>query len=69
MKKLESFKTWIGIGATIIGITGLAQFITPENFEKLVNAIFTIAGILVTVYGNYKSHQKIEELGGYKRTS
>ena len=64
--KLKGYRVWIGIGAMIIGATGLANYITPDDFEKLVSLIFEIAGMLIAVYGNIKAHQKIKELGGYK---
>ena len=66
MNKLQGYRVWIGIASTIIGVTGLAQFITPAQFTEVADLIFKLFGILMMVYGNIKSHQKIEELGGYK---
>ena len=62
MNILEGYKTWIGIAVTIIGLTGLAKFITPEQFQTAVNEIADVVGIALTVYGNYQAHKKIKEL-------
>jgi len=52
MKKLlEGKKTFIGIAIAVLGMTGAAAFISPDESEALFNAIFQIVGIAVAVYG------------------
>jgi len=50
-KVLAGRKTFIGIAITVIGMTGLAAFITPVEFEVLVNSIIEIVGVVIAVYG------------------
>ena len=62
MNFLDGKRTWIGIAITIIGTTGLAKFITPEQFQALANGILDVIGIAISIYGNYLAHKKIQEL-------
>lgn len=66
MKKFEGLRVWIGLAATVIGMTGLANYITPVQFQTLADLLLQVAGILVAVYGNIKAHQEINKLGGYR---
>lgn len=53
MFKLKGKKTYIGIAVMVVGFTGLAQFITPDEIETVTNAVIAIAGVVTAVYGRY----------------
>lgn len=59
---LEGYKTYIGIAITILGSVGLGYLVTPSQLGDLVDSILKIAGIVISVYGNYKAHQTITTL-------
>jgi hypothetical protein len=59
---LEGYKTWSGIALIIIGYLDLSKYVAPEQIEGITQALFVIVGIAFSIYGNYKSHQKIKEL-------
>lgn len=59
---LEGKKTWIGIIITVLGYLGLGQLISADQVGTLIDLGVQLVGIVVTVYGNYKAHQKIKNL-------
>lgn len=59
---LNGYKTYIGLALTILGVCGLGYLITPSQAGDLVDSVLKIVGIVLSVYGNYKAHQKIETL-------
>jgi len=61
-KFLEGYKTWSGIILTIVGLIGLPSWISEGQLSSLLESLFVILGILVSVYGNYKSHKQIGSL-------
>ncbi len=62
MEILQGYKTWIGLVMTILGFVGVFKFVTQEQVAQLFDLIFQIAGLVVAIYGNHKSHQRIGEL-------
>jgi len=48
---LKGKKTFIGIAVTVIGMTGLAAYITPVEFELLINSVLEVVGVVLAVYG------------------
>lgn len=50
-KILEGKKTYIGIIIAVIGMTSLTQYISPEEMETTMKAIFELVGITLAVYG------------------
>lgn len=48
---LEGKKTYIGIVVTIVGMTGLARFISDGEVTTVLNSIFEVVGVVVAVYG------------------
>lgn len=68
LKSIEGARTYIGIIVTILGTIGIAEKVGgTEQLNGLVDAIFQVIGIVLSLYGNYKSHQKIEVLGSQVR--
>ncbi len=59
---LQGYRTDIGIVITILGMTGVAKIVTTEQMSQLADLIIQIIGIMVTIYGSYKAHQKIKEI-------
>ena len=59
---LEGKKTWIGLIITVIGMTGASQYVTGDQLADILDKFFSIAGIVMAVYGNWHAHQKIETL-------
>jgi hypothetical protein len=55
MKILEGKKTFIGLGVLLIGALGLANIISPEEWEKGVNLILELVGLVIAVYGRIKA--------------
>lgn len=61
-KFMEGYKTWTGILITILGMFGVGYLVNADQLGSVINAVVQIVGVVVTVYGNYKAHQKISEL-------
>lgn len=61
---LQGYKTWIGLVITILGAIGVFAKLglTEDEVAKIIDAIVQLAGLILVAYGNYKSHQKINEL-------
>ncbi len=59
---LDGKRTWIGLAITVAGIFGLSKYISSEELTNILNVIFTLLGLIVTAYGNYKAQSKITEL-------
>lgn len=65
---MEGYKTYAGIIITILGAIGIADKLGgTEQLSSLVDGIFQVIGIVLAIYGNIKSHQKIETLGSQVR--
>lgn len=61
---MEGYRTYAGIIITILGTIGIAEkFGGTEQLTNFVDAVFQLAGIVLSIYGNYKAHKKIEVLG------
>jgi len=56
---MNGYKTYIGIIVTIVGATGLAKYITPEQLTTILNNVFEIVGIVVTIVGAIHKDIKI----------
>lgn len=59
---LEGYKTWAGIIISILGTLGIGNIIGSENLSGIINGIVSLIGFVLAAYGNYKSHQKINNL-------
>lgn len=59
---LDGKRTWIGLAITLAGVFGLSKYISSEELTNILNAVFTLAGLIVASYGNYKAQRKITEL-------
>lgn len=57
-------KTYIGIVVTIIGMTGAAKYVTPEQITSLLSGILDIAGIVITIIGAVHKDIKLEDAQG-----
>jgi len=66
---LEGRKTWIGLVLIVLGFVGLPEITSEAQLNQLIELTSQLAGILIAIYGNYKSHKKIGELGGYRPVS
>jgi len=52
-KFLEGKKTYIGALVAVVGMTGLAAYITPGETEALTNHLLEAIGIVLVVAGRY----------------
>lgn len=59
---LDGKRTWIGLIVTIFGMTGMSKFVAPEQLTTLLDLLFQVLGIAITIYGNAKAQNKIVEL-------
>lgn len=59
---LDGKRTWIGLAITVAGIFGVSKYISSEELTNILNVVFTLIGLIVTAYGNYKAQTKITEL-------
>lgn len=62
LTKLSGYKTYIGIAVTIIGMSGVSKYITPDQVSVILNGLFDIIGILITIIGAIHKDIKIENL-------
>jgi TRAP-type C4-dicarboxylate transport system permease small subunit len=56
---LDGKRTWIGLAITVAGIFGVSKYISSEELTNILNVVFTLLGLIVTAYGNYKAQTKI----------
>lgn len=59
---LDGKRTWIGLALTIAGIFGLSRYIDNDQLSGGLDALFTITGIIMTAWGNYKAQKTITNL-------
>lgn len=57
---LSGYKTYIGLGITLLGALGLGSLISEEEAGKVVNLIIELIGLGVAVYGRIKAVKKSE---------
>lgn len=48
---LQGKKTYISLAVALIGVFGLASYVTPTEATELINSIITVIGIVGAVYG------------------
>lgn len=51
MKSLEGYKTFLGIAALGVAYLGWSDYITPEEWQIVVQNVLALAGIVMAVYG------------------
>jgi hypothetical protein len=61
LEAINGWKTYIGIIVTIIGMTGAAKYVTPDQATALVTGILDIAGIVMTIIGAVHKDIKIAD--------
>lgn len=61
---LDGYKTWIGLTLTVAGMLGISYLFTGVQLADLIDGVIKVAGVLLAIYGNYKSHQQIKTLKG-----
>lgn len=59
---LDGKRTWIGLVLTLAGLCGISQYITNDQLSAVLDALFTIGGVVITAWGNYKAQNKIKDL-------
>lgn len=60
---LNGYKTYTGIAITILGTLGIAEKLGgTAQLTSLVDGIAQVIGIVITMYGNWHAHKKIEDL-------
>ncbi len=62
LEKINGYKTYIGLVVTIVGLTGLSKNVTSEQLSTILNGVFEIVGILITIIGAIHKDVKISEL-------
>lgn len=50
-KFMEGRKTYTGLVIALIGVFGLAAYITPAEAGEAMNHVFELVGIAMAVYG------------------
>ena len=50
-KFLEGKKTYIGLVVALVGVFGLASYVSPAEATELINNLFSIVGICFAIYG------------------
>lgn len=53
-KLLKGYKTYTGIAITFLGLLGAGSIISPEEFEKAVNLVMELIGLIIAVYGRMR---------------
>lgn len=61
LEAINGYKTYIGIVITLIGMTGISKYVTEGQLTIILNGIFDIAGIVVTIIGALHKDFKIDE--------
>jgi hypothetical protein len=59
---LDGKRTWIGLIITVAGVFGLSKYISSDELTNILNVVFTLIGLVITAYGNYKAQAKITDL-------
>ena len=62
LRKINGFKTYIGLAITIAGLLGLSKYITSDQLPVILNGVFEIIGILITIIGAIHKDVKISDL-------
>ena len=52
-KFLSGKKTYLGLAVALIGVFGLAKYISPDEATAIINGVFEIVGIVFAIYGRY----------------
>ena len=58
---LQGSKTWIGIAITFLGVVGFYEKtgISSEQAGQILDSLFQIVGLLISAYGNYDVHKRL----------
>ena len=59
---MEGYKTYAGIVITVLGFLGLGDVVSNGQVAQIIDLVVQLVGIVITIYGNYKAHKKIEQL-------
>lgn len=59
---MEGYKTYIGLLITVLGLFGLGYVVSADQLGVVIDSTLKIIGVVMAVYGNIKSHQKIAQL-------
>jgi phage-related protein len=62
LNKINGYKTYIGLIITIAGLTGLSKYVTSEQLSVVLNGVFEIIGVLITIIGAIHKDVKIANL-------
>lgn len=52
---MKGYRTYTGLAITLFGVLGLTKYITTEELNNVVQLVFEVAGILLSVYGRYQA--------------
>lgn len=58
---LEGRKTYIGIITLLIGALGVSKYVTDIEVSQIVDAVLTVVGAVVAIYGRYKAPVSISK--------
>jgi hypothetical protein len=58
---LQGYKTWIGIVLTLLGFTGVYEYVTQDQVAQLLDLASQIIGLGLFIYGNYDAHKRLKE--------
>jgi len=64
---MQGYKTWVGIAMILLGWFGAADLVTEDQVAEVLDVVFQLIGMGITIYGNYKAHREIKALGGYRK--
>ena len=58
---LQGYKTYIGLIITLLGVIGFYEKtgISSEQAGQILDSLFQIVGLLISAYGNYDVHKRL----------
>ena len=63
---MQGYKTYVGLIMIILGWFGVGDWITESQVGEITNVVVQLVGMVIALYGNYRSHHEIKALGGYR---
>ena len=63
---MQGYKTLTGLLLTFLGFLGWGDLISSDQVAEITNAVTQLVGIVLAIYGNYRSHRELKALGGYR---
>ena len=61
---MQGYKTWIGLILTMLGVFGVFEKIgiSKDQINQILDGAVQLVGLIVTAYGNYDAHKRLQKL-------